>query len=116
MRRLRPRRGSMTPYAQIVTSSPTREASPLGLPNTLPPPREALRRDLAVAVVKAGSRAPFQRRAPFAWLARSRVSWFFEIPCRVQMTVRKAAVAGSWYPGSADVLTAAVDQHVASPG
>ena len=32
------------------------------------------------------------------------------------MTVRKAAVAGSWYPGSADALSAAVDQHVAAAG
>ena len=28
------------------------------------------------------------------------------------MTVRKAAVAGSWYPGSADALKAAVDRHL----
>jgi MEMO1 family protein len=30
------------------------------------------------------------------------------------MTVRKAAVAGSWYPGSSDALTAAVDRHLAA--
>jgi len=30
------------------------------------------------------------------------------------MTVRKAAVAGSWYPGSADALKAAVDRHLAA--
>jgi AmmeMemoRadiSam system protein B len=30
------------------------------------------------------------------------------------MTVRKAAVAGSWYPGSADTLTAAVDGYLAA--
>jgi AmmeMemoRadiSam system protein B len=30
------------------------------------------------------------------------------------MTVRKAAVAGSWYPGSADALTAAVDGYLAA--
>jgi MEMO1 family protein len=29
------------------------------------------------------------------------------------MTVRKAAVAGSWYPGSADALSAAVDRYLA---
>jgi AmmeMemoRadiSam system protein B len=29
-------------------------------------------------------------------------------------TVRKAAVAGSWYPGSAHALAAAVDRHLAS--
>ena len=30
------------------------------------------------------------------------------------MTVRPAAVAGSWYPGSAEALTAAVDRHLAA--
>jgi AmmeMemoRadiSam system protein B len=30
------------------------------------------------------------------------------------MTVRAAAVAGSWYPGAAEVLTAAVDRHLAA--
>jgi MEMO1 family protein len=30
------------------------------------------------------------------------------------MTVRKAAVAGSWYPGSAAALKAAVDRHLAA--
>src|SRR5579862_6190624 len=28
-------------------------------------------------------------------------------------SIRKAAVAGSWYPGSAPALTAAVDRHLA---
>ena len=28
--------------------------------------------------------------------------------------VRKAAVAGSWYPSSADALAAAVDEHLAN--
>jgi AmmeMemoRadiSam system protein B len=32
------------------------------------------------------------------------------------MTVRKAAVAGTWYPGSAEVLRAAVDGHLAAAG
>ncbi len=32
------------------------------------------------------------------------------------MTVRKAAVAGSWYPASADALSAAVDQYLAAAG
>src|SRR5918994_3480480 len=30
------------------------------------------------------------------------------------MTVRQPAVAGSWYPGSAEALTAAVDRHLAA--
>jgi hypothetical protein len=30
------------------------------------------------------------------------------------MTVRRPAVAGTWYPGSADALTAAVDRHLAA--
>src|SRR5688572_21841184 len=30
------------------------------------------------------------------------------------MTVRKAAVAGTWYPGSAETLSAAVDAHLAA--
>src|SRR5450759_4184963 len=29
------------------------------------------------------------------------------------MNIRRAAVAGSWYPGSADALAAAVERHLA---
>ena len=32
------------------------------------------------------------------------------------MTVRRAAVAGTWYPGSAEALRAAVDGHLAAAG
>jgi hypothetical protein len=34
----------------------------------------------------------------------------------VKGTIRRAAVAGSWYPGSADALTAAVDGHLSRAG
>ena len=52
--------------------SPIRGASPLGLPYTRPPPREALRRDLAVALAKAGLRAPLRRRASASAKATAR--------------------------------------------
>src|SRR5204863_9929824 len=32
---------------------------------------------------------------------------------RVPMLIRRAAVAGTWYPGSAPELAAAVDRHLA---
>src|SRR5438445_7523959 len=35
-------------------------------------------------------------------------------PSAMMGNVRKAAVAGSWYPSSADALGAAVDQHLAN--
>jgi len=34
--------------------------------------------------------------------------------CKVRQEIRQAAVAGSWYPGTASTLTAAVDRHLAA--
>src|SRR5215510_1011333 len=87
----------MKPYATQIVTSPTRGAEPLGLPT------RALARRCAGALRSRGSLA---------------LSLAYALGLRYgvesQMTVRKAAVAGSWYPGSADALQAAVDQHLAA--
>ena len=47
------------------------------------------------------------------WLVAG--GWWTERGCLVRQDIRTAAVAGTWYPGAAGALTAAVDRYLAAP-